>query len=345
MEPKQKVSHRSKNVPHALLVKLRQLDRKYVFIALFCVIGSALLFITRAATPVVDFEGEGGTLSGDAEVITDPTASQGRTIQFGTGAIVPPLLTGIWYLAFQDTFDDAQKSLTETWETHPPYTTSYPGSVSVTNGILSLKTGSATNYEWAGVSTSGPRSNTEPNYPRMKAWQGGYFEARLRYTRSEWSWPALWLFSAAKSEAWPGENCAYLDAEWDIMENGVENGWQHRPAGDWFFTNMHRNTSDGTPDGYCGTANEARPFSQNMTGVVDLSDWHIWGGRWIGNQLCAYLDNQQLHCDTAYDSMAQPMELHLDMAFLGGCQSQSWCGPRPTELQMDVDWVRVWQPL
>jgi hypothetical protein len=143
----------------------------------------------------------------------------------------------------------------------------------------------------------------------------------------------------AKTEAWPGENCDHLDAEWDIMENGVQNAGGTRPASSWYYTALHRNTSDGTDDGYCGQPDEYVGAGRDLTGT-DLSTWHVWGGRWTGDELCTYLDGVEIQCMEPYDSTAQPMHLVFTMQYLGQCTG---CPSRPPELQLQVDWVRVWQ--
>jgi len=51
-------------------------------------------------------------------------------------------------------------------------------------------------------------------------------------------------------------------------------------------------------------------------------------------------DDVLVHCLTPYDSTAQPMHLVLSIGSLGACAG---CPPRPPELEMQVDWVRVWQ--
>lgn len=325
--------------------KIPKPSTRYVFVAAIAVLGSALLLAVRAGSPVAVLESESATITAPATRQTDATASGGSYLAFGGPGNKPSQLSGSWGIVFEDDFSNATKSLTETWSTRPPFTTYHPGSVTAANGLITLKTGTISNYEWAHISTDGPRSSTEPNYPKMKAWREGYFEARIRYTDSEWSWPAFWLFSASKVEAWPGENCpakgGFYNAEWDMMENGVQNGWQHRPASSWYVRVIHKNTSDGTSDGYCGTPDEDRQFAKDYTGQAKLSDWHTWGGRWIGDELCTYLDNQLINCITAFDTMRQPMVMNIDIAFLGNCPS--WCGTKPKELELQVDWVKVWQ--
>ena len=143
----------------------------------------------------------------------------------------------------------------------------------------------------------------------------------------------------AKTEAWPGENCSQLNAEWDIMEGGIGNSDGQWPASRATYSVLHRNTTDNTPDGYCGVADQQRQH-RSMFPDVDLSQWHTWAGRWTAGELCTYLDGQLLGCLEPYDSTPQPMHLVFTMQYLSDCID---CGTRPTALAMQIDWVRVWQ--
>jgi hypothetical protein len=235
-------------------------------------------------------------------------------------------------LDFADDFGGTTAS-SQVWAT-APFGNSLP--VTVGDGAMTLTANAANEYRWAYIASTGPRQDGEPSYPAAEAWQEGYFETRLRYTDNAWSWPAFWLFSMAKTEAWPGENCDHLDAEWDIMENGTPH---QRPANDFYYTTLHRNTSDGTADGYCGQPDEHRKFVEDFTGT-DLSDWHVWSAHWGPDTFCTYLDGVEIQCMEPYDSTHQPMHLIFTMQYLGWCEG---CPPRPDELEMQVDWVRVWQ--
>lgn len=57
------------------------------------VVGSALLLMSHAATPVGSFQAESGTLSSAATPITDSTASGSRAIKFGSGTVSGGTLT------------------------------------------------------------------------------------------------------------------------------------------------------------------------------------------------------------------------------------------------------------
>lgn len=54
------------------------------FVGLFAIVGTVLLFGTRAAGPNAAQESENGTLAGGASLVTDSAASGGKYVQFGT---------------------------------------------------------------------------------------------------------------------------------------------------------------------------------------------------------------------------------------------------------------------
>jgi hypothetical protein len=251
-------------------------------------------------------------------------------------AAAPAAIQGEGYdLAYSDDFGDVGIN-SSVWTTAD---IGNPLPVTTEDGAMTLRTTEANDYHWGQVASTGPRSEGEPSYPNAQAWEHGYFEARIRYTDDPWAWPAFWLFSMAKTEAWPGEDCSELTSEWDIMENGVQNGEGDRPAGDWYFTALHRNTSDNTGDGYCGQPDEQRTYSQQIT-HTNLADWHTWGAYWSSDRFCTYMDDVELQCMEPYDTTSQPMHLTFTMQYLSRCDG---CPPRPPELEMQVDWVRVWQ--
>jgi Glycosyl hydrolases family 16 len=271
----------------------------------------------------------GDTLPGGAPAPGDPAPAP-------PSVPTPGPIAGAGYgLAFNDEFGGSAPN-TSVWQTAP-----FGGALPATirDGHLTITSTEANDYMWGHVSSSGPRSEGEPDYPQALSWQEGYFEARLRYTDNPWSWPAFWLFSQHKAEAWPDEECSQLTSEWDMMENGVQNGPGERPAGRWYFTALHRNTDNNTAGGYCDTPDEQRTYSTEVPGV-DLADWHTWGGYWSADRMCTYLDGVELQCMEPYDTTAQPMQLIFTMQYLSRCDG---CGPRPASLEMQVDWVRVWQ--
>jgi len=253
---------------------------------------------------------------------------------FVAGCVPPAIEEQGYGIVFQDRFDGP--TVNRVWSTAPFGDSLAP---TIANGVLTVRATAANGYQWGYLASTGPRQEDEPSYPEARAWREGYFEARIRFTDSPWAWPAFWLFSMAKTEAWPGEDCRHLIAEWDVMENGVQNFDGARPASSWYFGALHRNTSDGTPDGSCGVDDDYRSSSQEYPGV-DLSGWHVWAGRWTDGELCTYLDDDLIQCMEPYDSTGQPMHLTFTMQYLPQCTG---CPARPSELKLEIDWVRVWQ--
>jgi beta-glucanase (GH16 family) len=250
------------------------------------------------------------------------------------GCAPPPIAGGGYELVFRDEFDDGVVG--GLWAT-----AAFGGSLppSEADGRMTIRTTAENAHQWGYVASTGPRVGTEPSYPFAQSWRRGYFEARIRFTETHWIWPAFWLFSMAKSEAWPGEDCRFLNAEWDIMEAGIGNLDGTRPATSSTYSVIHRNTTDGTGDGYCGIPDETRFFRTEDPGG-DLADWHVWAGRWTDDELCTYLDQQLLGCLDPYDSTDQPMHLVFTVLYRAECLG---CSERPPVLQMHIDWVRVWQ--
>jgi hypothetical protein len=244
-----------------------------------------------------------------------------------------PIQGAGYHLAYADEFDGGGDG---TWE-NAPFGGSLPASVG--GGVLTLEATVANDRKWGYVASTGSRADREPSYAGAESWQTGYFEARIRYTDSPWSLPAFWLFSMAKTEAWPNEDCSKLTSEWDIMENNAKKGdGRPSPAG-MYHTALHRNTKDGTDDGYCGTPDEQRVHDQDL-GRGTLASWHTWGGLWTHDQLCTYIDGQLIQCMEPWDTTAQPMHLVLVIGYRDACEG---CPAGPPALRMDVDWVRVWQ--
>lgn len=56
----------------------------FVFIAIFAVIGTLLVILTRAAAPTAQLSVNNGTLTGNASVVTDPGVANGSVVQFGS---------------------------------------------------------------------------------------------------------------------------------------------------------------------------------------------------------------------------------------------------------------------
>ena len=121
-------------------------------------------------------------------------------------------------------------------------------------------------------------------------------------------------------------------SEFDIYEAFGDTPHLHDGA-------LHRNTASG-----CGMPDETRPSYADFrtdTGVDLSKDFHIYAGKWTDTEVIWYLDGRELKRAPVWDTTDQPMALILS-SFVG------YFGPEPDEttpdeLDVQVDWVKVWQ--
>jgi beta-glucanase (GH16 family) len=199
---------------------------------------------------------------------------------------------GYTRLVWADEFDSTSYTMSH-WRLGPdPGAAPAPGSLSLTpEGTLTLKIGANTSYKWTNVSTMGPWSTTEPNYPHATTFEEGYFEARLRYSSNEWVWPAFWLFSANTQEAFPGKcdgGSGKLTSEIDILDAGEFSGDPSQP--DHYFGGIHENTWAGTVP-WCGIADNVQTTDRHLAGK-DLTQWHVWSAEWTSEKVDVYVDDE-----------------------------------------------------
>ena len=249
-------------------------------------------------------------------------------------------------LVWEDDFDGTD--LSSQWERHiPSQPEPQADELVVAGGTVTLRTTDPS--RWTGISTRGPRQDVEPSYPDMLDWEQGYFEARVRYSDDDWSFPAVWLFSSAAAEAFPIDDghCPVLVSELDIMEGLVPTGLSHKAQR--VTHTLHRNTqllgtdTDGTcgePDSMAGLRTEAPDPS------VRLHEWHVWDAKWTSTEVCWHFNRSEVGCQPVYDTTDQPMHLILSTNWY---HCRAWlypdgCPPRPAFTELEVDWVRVWQP-
>lgn len=256
-------------------------------------------------------------------------------VALGGSCVYEPAEDG-YHLAFEDSFESLDEDV---W-----HFSGTPGGVTVANGVATIRDVPGDTWTWNTLGTygryeDGPlHDRDEINFPNATTFQEGYFEARLRFTDNEWSWPAFWLYSLHGTEYGndrTGTACDVLNSEWDIMEAGIGNTSGNFPASRSAYTVLHRNTS-----GACGQDDETNPVQTIAPEGVNYSDWHTWSGKWTAEEVCYYLDGVQLECVPTYDTTDQPMVVVLSQSFSAHCGG---CGAKPPELTMDVDWVRVWQ--
>lgn len=242
-------------------------------------------------------------------------------------------------LKFFDCFDSLNRSVWDdhVWHAEAP-NPAWNGFQEVDqNGILHLRTsrnfscGSGCNYP----------VNTITSQTSGGTFRQGYFEARMKWTKGNGTWPAFWLLSYrhATNPSWPsvnpacaqqGEPVAHCYAgELDVFE-----GQGSEP--NVFYGTIHRNSCD------CyGVSDSQNSNNRQRTGADLTAGFHTYAMLWTVTSVTWYLDGQLLHRTRVYDSSDQPMFLLFSMG-QGG-----WTRPidstTPDVIETKVDWVRVWQ--
>ena len=158
---------------------------------------------------------------------------------------------------------------------------------------------------------------------RTQAWQGGYFEARMRYTASPSAFPALYMMS----DNWmrTGDCSALKISEYDIFEGFPTNATRSHSGA------LHRNTT-----GACGVSDQFNSNSwTNDVGSELGGVWHVYSGLWTPTEVRWYVDGVELKRFPVWDTTNQPMRLIFQIDHHGGATVP--------ELRTEVDWIRVWQ--
>jgi beta-glucanase (GH16 family) len=178
--------------------------------------------------------------------------------------------------------------------------------------------------DWGGERYSSSCMVTRGN----AAWTYGFIEIRAKLPCGRGSWPALWMLSAPPQQAWPD------DGEIDIMEHvgfdpGVIHGTAHTLA-------------------YNHTRNNARTAT---TLVADAcTAFHKYQLTWNASQMKVGVDDRNYYqysndgsgnAEWPFDS---PQYLILNIAVGGDWGGQMGVDDTIFPIQMDVDYVRVYQP-
>ena len=187
-----------------------------------------------------------------------------------------------------------------------------PGDIYARKGVLHLVSRRARHYPNVSVTTL-----------RRRHFRRGYFEARMRWTKGNGSWPAFWLFSVARAAG------DVPSPEIDVFEG---QGSEPRV----FYGTVHRNSSDccGMPNKQNG--NNWQPQRSDLT-----ARFHTYAALWEAKSVTWYLDGRRLMRAPVYDTTDNKMFLILDMWTGGWTRDPD--GTTPAELHTEVDWVRVWQ--
>jgi hypothetical protein len=208
---------------------------------------------------------------------------------------------------------------------------STPDAVAVRDGILTVTTYTgADGLHRTGFLTTG--GSVEAQY--------GYFEARIRFNSAPGNWCAFWL--AADTIGTPLGDPARAGVEIDVVEHRAtdQGGWT--ALRDMVALNLNW-------DGY----DENKKNVQRVVALPDGSPvqgtWHVYGVLWTATGYTFYVDGMPLWTTAAAISQ-RPQDIRLtcevDDGGWAGFVPAGGYGTRTTSVaRMEVDWVRVWQPV
>jgi beta-glucanase (GH16 family) len=314
------------------------------------ILGYATLQISHAATFSTSVEAESGTLSGNASIISDSTASGSSAVKFAagtgtstggctvSGAVAPCMsdtasgtgTSGYSTPVFDDEFNGTSLDTTS-WipgrrlgsgactSACAGYNPSAEeelfdsSKVSESGGSLNL---AATNTSLNGGKN--PWTSGAAEMKQGKNFVDGYFEARIKVPLPTDAWTAYWLTTAGST--WP--------PELDIFEFSFCNS---QPT----FNNHGTVAGNGVnAAGWpCGEA-----YGSSST---DFTQWHTYGLLWTSSSVKVYLDGvlqSSLTTSGSGDGIpTTPMYPIFDYAIGQGDNP-------PNNSQMNIDYLRIWCP-
>jgi beta-glucanase (GH16 family) len=209
------------------------------------------------------------------------------------------------------------------------YSNARPENSRVENGLL-LITARKEDLSTLGVNDwSGQRYSSARLLTRDKAaWRYGFFEIRAKLPCGTGTWPAIWTLSAAPQIRWPE------DGEIDIMEHvGFDPGVVHGT--------VHTDAFNHTRGNQRGAA----------TTIPDLcAAFHRYQLNWTAARITIGVDDRNFYqysndnsgnAEWPFDS---PQYLILNIAVGGDWGGQMGVNDAVFPVQMQVDYVRVYQP-
>jgi beta-glucanase (GH16 family) len=235
----------------------------------------------------------------------------------------PPQAAG-YNLVFSDEFDALNISANGTgsytwypgiwWESKIPL----PSLINDSNSALTLTWSATGGMNDTSISTLS-RDGTQG-----KTFRYGYFEARMRWDVTTGAWPAFWMVPKQAAQG------ATDTGELDIFE-----GQGSQPSA--YFGTLHE--WNGTTEVWHSSPNKA-----SLPATNDFSQWHTYGMLWVPGKVTWYYDNVALFSSSTtaiFD--AQDFFLVLEMAEGANWTNGDMTGVTATNLNLSVDWVRVWQ--
>jgi Glycosyl hydrolases family 16 len=267
------------------------------------------LAVDAASPSVAAMSGAGIVAESQFELLEKPPA---RT---------PAPIRGHGYrVVFKDTFRKLRRRVwdnREWWNTPPPQRSQY-----VRRGTLHLVSRRSQGF---------PSHIAVTTFSSQKTFKHGYFEARMKWTKGNGSWPGFWLMS----NAWARAGADVCSTGTRAAEIDVFEGYGNHPR--VFTGTIHRHSAGHV----CPSPPDEINSNNWQPGRIDLTRrFHTYAMRWTPSRVTWYLDQRKIMSWPVFSTTDTRMFLLLSM-YTGGESSPD--SSTPDELHTKVDWVRVWQ--
>ena len=238
--------------------------------------------------------------------------------------VVPDGYVLDWHEEFED---DGKPSLADWW-----YETGAGGWGN--NEIQNYVAGSKDGIDLAFISEGTlkiqtRRIGTEVNSIRMntqRAWQYGWFEARIKVSDVKGTWPAFWMMPK-NFKTWPG------DGEIDIMEYAISTQGKDKSS-----SSIHCNA-------YNWPKNTQKTHVQPVANAA--TEFHVYALEWTASEMKFFVDGKQhltfKNEGKGYDTWPfdAPFYLKFNMAWGGNMGGAT--DPNGLPATYEVDYVRVFK--
>jgi beta-glucanase (GH16 family) len=227
-------------------------------------------------------------------------------------------------LTFDDEFDSASISNASgangtTWTNHIWFHSPAPQDFQVSNGVMNIL-GNNPSDSWAA------NMETADSNGQGFSQKFGYFEADMKVSGGQGTWPSFWMYDVNKTT-----DPNAINQEFDIMEGqgSVTNG---------YFGTIHANT---------GNNDQQNPNNFINTGENIADGFHRFGLLWDPNSpdMTFYFDGHPVSTVPKFSTTDQnPMQLLLGSGFGDiGIGSNGVNGSTPNPADVQVDYVRAYQ--
>ena len=308
---------RAKNRGHQLtkspiIGKLKKVPTSIRLVIVFALIGGSIVIFALAATSVASIEPENATLTGNAQITNDGTASGGKAVVFNAASQSQPFgnpLGRTWSQVFNEDFngttlDTSKWVYLDGWGNNNVTMNRKNCSFSGGNLVLALP-GDGTGCQVSTIKSYGAGVNAR------ELQVGDYVEGRIWFpgpgtapTSTIYNWPAFWAYDGS--------------GNWDAAENDIAEAINTMQ----YHYHSTKLKGDLYPSGQWGNS------------------WHVYAIYRQQNQVQVFWDGALKGIVPTNDNGGPEGLIINSGKKLACCGAPEMYGPAANVL---VDWVRIWR--